>query len=75
MPPLARIAQLYEHIPNDRRDDLADVLRIADEFNARLATEEFRELAKRARDEVVRRCALDLPGQSASLRWCSVEVV
>jgi hypothetical protein len=50
MPALARLAQLNEHIAADRLDDLAEVLKIADEFNARLATEEFRELAKRARD-------------------------
>ncbi len=50
MPALARLAQLYEYIAPDRLDDLAEALRIADEFNAKLATEDFRELAKRARD-------------------------
>lgn len=52
MPPLARIAQLHEHVPAERRDDLADVLRVADEFSSKLATEEFRNEAKQARDRL-----------------------
>jgi hypothetical protein len=50
MPALARLAQLHEHLSAERLDDLAEVLRVADEFSAKLATEEFRDLAKRARD-------------------------
>lgn len=50
MPALARLAQLHEHIPNDRFSDLGEALRVADEFNAKLSTEEFRDQAKRARD-------------------------
>lgn len=50
MPALARIAQLHEHLEPAQLQALAEVLTIADEFSAKLATEEFRESAKRARD-------------------------
>lgn len=49
MPPLARLAQLHEHLHADQLQDLAEVLKVADEFNAKLATEAFRDRAKRAR--------------------------
>jgi hypothetical protein len=50
MPALARLGQLHKHIEPEQDADLAEALKIADEFNGKLATEEFRTLAKRARD-------------------------
>jgi hypothetical protein len=50
MPALARLAQLHEHLEGERLVDLGEVLKIADEFIASLATREFRDLAKEARD-------------------------
>jgi predicted nucleotidyltransferase len=50
MPALARFAQIHPHLDEPRRADLAEVLRIADEFSAKLATDDFRTLAKQARD-------------------------
>ena len=50
MPPLARLAQLHEHLEPERLADLADALRVADEFSAKIATEDFRDKAKKARD-------------------------
>jgi hypothetical protein len=46
MPPLARLAQLHSHLSTERRQDLAAVLRIAEEFATALQDEAFRDEAQ-----------------------------
>jgi hypothetical protein len=46
MPPLARLAQLHSHLSTERCQDLAAVLRIAEEFATALQDEAFRDEAQ-----------------------------
>lgn len=52
MPPLARLAQLHEHLPesSEGRAALADVLVLADRFSGWLAENEFRDLMNEVTD-------------------------
>lgn len=49
LPSLSRLAQLHEHLDDDRKEDLAAILQIADEFLAHLGDERFREEAQQVR--------------------------
>jgi hypothetical protein len=49
MPPLARLAQLQEYVAGEHEimRGLGDIFGMADEFNGRLASEEFRDEVKK----------------------------
>jgi predicted nucleotidyltransferase len=61
MPALARLAQLYDRLEDDRKEDLGTVLQVAEEFSAKLADASFRDRAEAfespaeiERDEILR---------------------